>query len=105
MSEHLQGLARCGLDHTRDDHGARQVGLTLPPRGTLTKLPGPWKKGWKAVAQRKAETADEFAVRCQEDIDDELVRAVPPIRATRQRHPRCPCVPPGATGSSRERCR
>ena len=53
--------------------------LTLPPRGTLMKLPGPWKQGWKAMTQRKAETADEFAVRCQEQIDVELVRAEPPM--------------------------
>ena len=53
--------------------------LTLPPRGTLMKLPGPWKQGWKAMTQRKAETADEFAVRCQEQIDAELVRAEPPM--------------------------
>ena len=26
--------------------------LTLPPRGTLMKLSGPWKQGWKAITQR-----------------------------------------------------
>ena len=49
--------------------------LTLPLRGKPINLPGPWTCGYKTVAQRKLETADEFAVRCQEMIDAELVRA------------------------------
>ena len=56
--------------------------LTLPVRGTPMSVPGPWKGGRKAITQRKAETADEFAVRCQEQIDAELVRAEPPMPPT-----------------------
>lgn len=56
--------------------------LTLPERGTPMSVPGPWKGGRKAITQRKAETADEFAVRCQEQIDAELVRAEPPMPPT-----------------------
>ena len=56
--------------------------LTLPERGTPMRVPGPWKTGRKAITQRKAETADEFAVRCQEQIDAELVRAEPPMLPT-----------------------
>merc|ERR1719272_87650 len=48
--------------------------LTLPERGTPMSVPGPWKTGRKAITQKKAETADEFAVRCQEQIDVELAR-------------------------------
>ena len=87
-----KGLASCGLDHTRDDHGARQVPHSA---GTLMKLSGPWKQGWKAMTQRKAETADEFAVRCQEQIDVELVRAeppMPPIHALPDTHAACACL-------------
>ena len=42
--------------------------LTLPVRGTPMSVPGPWAGGRKYYTQRKAETADEFAVRCQEKI-------------------------------------
>ena len=56
--------------------------LTLPVQGTPMHVPGPWKGGRKAITQRKAETADEFAVRCQEQIDAELVRAEPPMPPT-----------------------
>ena len=53
--------------------------LTLPPRGTPMKLPGPWTGGRKSMAQRKEETAEKFAERCQDAIDAELVRAEPPM--------------------------
>ena len=63
--------------------------LTLPPRGTPMKLPGPWTGGRKSMAQRKEETAEKFAERCQEAIDAELVRAVPPIRVLSSTHTVC----------------
>ena len=69
--------------------------LTLPERGTPMSVPGPWKTGRKAITQRKAETADEFAVRCQEQIDAELVRAelpMPPIHALPATHAACACL-------------
>ena len=49
--------------------------LTLPPRGTPMNLPGPWTGGRKSMAQRKEETAEKFAERCQDAIAAELVRA------------------------------
>ena len=77
--------------------------LTLPVQGTPMHVPGPWKGGRKAITQRKAETADEFAVRCQEQIDAELVRAelpMPPIHALPATHAAC-----GASRRDREQPR
>ena len=69
--------------------------LTLPVRGTPMSVPGPWAGGRKYYTQRKAETADEFAVRCQEKIDDELVCAVhpmPSIHVLSTTHAACACL-------------
>ena len=74
--------------------------LTLPPRGTPMKLPGPWTGGRKSMAQRKEETAEKFAERCQDAIDAELVRAVPPIHALTATHAAC-----GASRRDRESSR
>ena len=69
--------------------------LTLPERGTPMSVPGPWKTGRKGITQRKAETADEFAVRCQEQIVAELVRAelpMSPIHALSATHAARVCL-------------
>lgn len=51
------------------------------PAGRPVNVKGPWPKGWRTMAQRKNETAQEFAARCEKAIEVERVCAPRPKSA------------------------
>ena len=51
------------------------------PAGRPVHVKGPWPKGWRTMAQRKNETAQEFAARCEKAIEVERVCAPRPKSA------------------------
>ena len=51
------------------------------PAGRPVNVKGPWPKGWRTMAQRKNETAQEFAARCEKAIEIERVCAPRPKSA------------------------
>ena len=69
-----------GVEHAYRWRSSDDVYDVLPA-GRPVNVKGPWPKGWRTMAQRKNETAQEFAARCEKAIEVERVCAPRPKSA------------------------